>query len=465
VNVKIAVKACIKTNEMNVYSVRKITLIYLLSAVFAVFSSVSYAQDGKALFKSKCASCHKTNKESTGPALMGARDRWSDAGEAEMIYDWVKGSGALINSGTSKRAKEVFGEYKTPMSDFPTLTNADIDAIFDYADTPPVVEVAEVVAEEGAGEEEAEGSVLWLVVLVLILAVVFFAAMGVRKKLAYIKASQNGEEIEGDKSFGEQFGAWFYKNWLFGMTVCIILAFAGMVDGLVRLNDLNLMGGYEPSQPIAFVHDRHAGDMGIDCRYCHNSVEKSKHAGIPTTNVCMNCHRVVHETAKGTGKEEIAKLHVAAGYNVEKKDYNRDEDGKVITGEPIVWNKVHNLPDHVFFSHQQHVKVGGVDCMQCHGDVKTYKLGKVATLEDINELAKTESKVIPLTRPVLTMGWCIECHQETNIDVGPDASNAYYQEIHNRLKLRPDVYSKIRGEEGEISVKELGGWECAKCHY
>ena len=179
----------------------------------------------------------------------------------------------------------------------------------------------------------------------------------------------------------------------------------------------------------------------------------------------MNCHSQIHETKAGTGKEEIAKLHLAAGYNAEKMAYNKDKDGHVLTGDPIVWNKAHNLPDHVFFSHKQHVNVGGVDCMQCHGDVKTYTLGRVSTLEEINALAADNpDKVIPLTKPLLTMGWCIECHDKKQIDVGPTAANPYYQEIHNRLTLRPDVYKKIK-EDGEISVKELGGWECAKCHY
>jgi mono/diheme cytochrome c family protein len=430
--------------------------------------SIMAQPDGKKLFKENCASCHKIDKKSTGPALLGAQQRWADAGEAELLYDWVNNSGALVNSGKSKRAIAIFNEYaKSKMTEFPSLTREDIDAIFAYVETPVVVDLAAGGPAQDAGESgEDEGGVkVWLVILVGTLIIVTFAALGVRKKIAYVAATQNGEEVDEDKSMMDKLGAWVLKNWLFSVVIFVVLLFTGLADGLTRLASIGVYEDYQPSQMVAYDHSLHAGTMEIDCRYCHNSVEKSKHAGLPTTNVCMNCHAQIHESQKGTGKEEIAKLHAAAGYDAGKMAYNKDKNGNVITGDPIVWNKAHNLPDHVFFSHKQHVNVGGVDCMQCHGDVKTYTLGRVSTLEEINALAADNpDKVIPLTKPLLTMGWCIECHEQKKIEVGPTAANPYYQEIHNRLTLRPDVYKKIK-EDGEVSVQELGGWECAKCHY
>lgn len=456
---------------MKFHSVKKLSIICLLSAVFALFGNPLSAQEdaakGKELFKNNCASCHKIDKESTGPALQGAKQRWADAGEADLIYEWVKDNGALRGSGKSKRAAEVFAAYnESAMTPFPALSQDDIDNILFYADTytPPVEDTAAVVTEEGG--QKKGGVKPWLLILGIVLLFVTFAALGVRKKLAYIAATERGEEIGEEKTTMEKLGAWVYKNWLFALLIFVVLLFSGLADVLTRLATIGVYEDYQPSQMIAYDHSLHAGTMEIDCRYCHNSVEKSKHAGLPTTNVCMNCHAVVWESKKGTGSEEIAKLHAAAGFDKDLKGYITDENGDVVQGDPIVWNKAHNLPDHVFFSHKQHVNVGGVDCMQCHGDVKTYTLGRVSTTAEINALIPDNSDkgLVELTKPILTMGWCIECHEKKQIDVGPDASNAYYQEIHNRLTLRPDVYKNIK-EDGMVTVKELGGWECAKCHY
>lgn len=453
---------------MNIHSVKKLGIISLLSVVLAMFANPVLAADGAALFKANCASCHKIDKPSTGPALKGAKERWASVGEGELIYEWVKDNGALRGTGKSKRAAAVFTEFKgANMQAFPGLSNEEIDAILDYADawTPPADIASTPTGDDTTGQDKG-GVKMWLIILVVVLLFVTFAALGVRKKLNYIGAAERGEEIEDEKPLMERLGAWIYKNWLFALVCFVIILFTGLADVLTRLATIGVYEDYQPSQVVAYDHSLHAGTMEIDCRYCHNSVEKSKHAGLPTTNVCMNCHRVVWETKKGTGKEEIAKLHKAAGFDTDLNDYVKDANGKVIQGEPIVWNKAHNLPDHVFFSHKQHVNVGGVDCMQCHGDVKTYTLGRVSTTEEINALIADNSDkgLVELSKPILTMGWCIECHDKKQIEVGPDASNPYYQEIHNRLTLRPDVYKNIK-EDGIITVQELGGWECAKCHY
>jgi hypothetical protein len=231
----------------------------------------------------------------------------------------------------------------------------------------------------------------------------------------------------------------------------VIAVIVTLFQGLYRIN---IMEDYQPSQPIAFPHSQHAGINGIDCKYCHNSVAKSKSAGIPSVNVCMNCHKQIN----GEGKPfagEIKKIYAAAGWDASSGA------GKY-TGhtKPIVWNKVHVLPDHVYFNHSQHVVVGGVDCKQCHGDMTV--MSEAAKVQPVSELNKIEGN-IQLTKPTLTMGWCIECHGKKDVKIG-DGKNAYYDEIHSRLKKNPALYKKYY-TDGKVSVSELGGWECAKCHY
>jgi hypothetical protein len=230
---------------------------------------------------------------------------------------------------------------------------------------------------------------------------------------------------------------------------------------------IGVFEGYRPEQPIAYSHDLHAGDLGIDCKYCHNAVTKSKHATIPTVNVCMNCHKSVNEGTV-TGTEEIAKIYNAAGWDPDLNAYTGDT-------KPIKWVKVHNLPDHVYFNHSQHVEVGGIDCAQCHGNMKKETIAKVMSTADLNAVGVNDpdqdENPIKFTRPTLTMGWCIECHQKSTVDVGgqhlagaSEDSDTYYGVIHQRLMKDKETYQRYL-EDDVISVAELGGWECAKCHY
>jgi hypothetical protein len=243
----------------------------------------------------------------------------------------------------------------------------------------------------------------------------------------------------------------------------VILLVAGMFD----LMKIGVFEDYKPEQPIEYSHKLHAGDLGIDCKYCHNAVTKSKHATIPTVNVCMNCHKEVAEGTE-TGTEEIAKIYEAAGWDPELRVYTGDT-------KPIKWVKVHNLPDHVYFNHSQHVEVGKVDCQQCHGNMKKETVARVMTTADLNAVGVNdpdmEENGVKFTRPTLTMGWCIECHQKSNIDVAgqhidgaSEDADTYYGVIHQRLLKDKDNYQRIL-EDDAISVAELGGWECAKCHY
>jgi hypothetical protein len=237
------------------------------------------------------------------------------------------------------------------------------------------------------------------------------------------------------------------------------------------LMDIGVYEAYKPEQPIWFSHASHVCKYEIDCQYCHSSAAESKHAGIPSANVCMNCHKGIKE-GPITGKKEIEKIYAAIGFDPATGTYIENYEQK-----PIEWNKVHNLPDHVYFNHSQHVTVGGIDCKQCHGPVQTYSVGRQATIEEINAQEDVPG-LIKLTKPTLTMGWCIECHNKAEIDL---ASSDYYEEMHNRFKsnelgqrfLRSYLDENLKKTEGApvdslktiLSVKQLGGWECGKCHY
>jgi hypothetical protein len=175
---------------------------------------------------------------------------------------------------------------------------------------------------------------------------------------------------------------------------------------------------YAPDQPIKFSHKVHAGDNKIDCKYCHTTAEYGKSAGIPAMELCMNCHILVREGAN-SGKFEIAKV-------IEANE----------TKKPVEWVRIHNLPDHVFFSHAQHVGVGKVDCKQCHGAV-------------------AEMDIMKQTSD-LSMGWCINCHRDTKVNF---KDNAYYD---NYMKLHEDVKS---GKIDTIRAVNIGANDCMRCHY
>lgn len=413
---------------------------------------------GEALFKSKCATCHQTHKNSTGPKLFQVRDKWAAGGAKEgSIFMWVNNWQNAV--AADPYAAEVSKWSPTAMAAFPDLKKEDITAIFDWIDAQP--DPATMSTTTGAPTNpneltppvEEEGSVGWIwIVMGVIFIVVILAVGGVRRQLK-IATSDNPDEQE-KLTYGEELRtiAWKYRLWVgLASLVTVLAVVVTLFQGLYRIN---VMEEYQPSQPIAFPHDRHAGVNGIDCKYCHNSVTKSKSAGIPTVNVCMNCHKQIN----GEGKPfagEIKKIYAAAGWDA-------SSGAGRYTGhtKPIVWNKVHVLPDHVYFNHSQHVVVGGVDCKQCHGDMKT--MNETAKVQPVSELNKIEGNV-QLTKPTLTMGWCIECHGKKDVTIG-NGKNAYYDEIHRRLKKDPALYKKYY-KDGKVSVSELGGWECAKCHY
>lgn len=439
--------------------------IALLSFTYNIHAQGDAAA-GEVLFKANCASCHFPHKDMTGPSLKGARERWIENSSEENFYAWVKNSQGVIKSGDSY-ANSLFSKWGKSVMTPQAVNDAQIDDIFAYVEgfTPPPVDGPSEAGGATAAVEEESTMIYWILATLLLCVI---GAVGMAKgNLSKALKSQTGETINENETWGQGVRSWAWANrgWVGvgSLLIVIILLVIGMLD----LMKIGVFEDYKPEQPIAYSHSLHAGDLGIDCKYCHNAVTKSKHATIPTTNVCMNCHKTVSEGTE-TGTEEIAKIYEAAGWDPEIKAY---------TGvtKPVKWIKVHNLPDHVYFNHSQHVEVGGIDCQQCHGDMKQETVARVMTTEDLNNVGVNnpdmEENEIKFTRPTLTMGWCIECHRESSVDVAgshidgaTEESDTYYGVIHQRLLKDKKTYQRIL-EDDKITVAELGGIECAKCHY
>lgn len=427
----------------------------LLYAIFALFLSLAWAPvnaqpadaalyaTGEKLFKGNCGACHKPDKDMTGPAVKGSRERWEGKGD---IYAWVKNSQAVVKSGNAY-ANEIFEKWNKSIMTPNALSDEEIDAILYYADNfAPKVDQGNVVIVDPQDPKDGGGgsSWPWLMVIALLLAIVALSLGGVRRDLTNAVREAEGKEPMPDRTRWERFKDWAWENKVFASIIGLFI----VVWIVVKLWDaafvISVYGGdavphYKPEQPIKFDHTLHAGadNLAINCQYCHSGAEKSKHAGIPSANVCMNCHKAV-DSGTRTGSAEIAKIYKAVGWDPESQSYTGEE-------EPIRWVKVHNLPDHVFFSHQQHVAVGKLECQECHGPVDT------------------KMDVVEQWAP-LTMGWCLDCHGEREVKM---AGNGYYDEIMARLEETDLGHEQLKKylKDEKITVEELGGWECAKCHY
>jgi mono/diheme cytochrome c family protein len=390
-----------------------------------------YAADGEALFKANCASCHKPLEHYVGPALKGAREREPEKG---WVYKWIANTTSMVNTDPyAKKLKDEAGGVV--MTAFPDLPKADIDAILDWADKYQAPGANPANPNAPAAAPKSDNTVLYGI-LTLLLAVIALILLQVNSNLRKLSDEKEGQKTPQPVPF--------YRNKIYLLLFSIVLfVFAGyfLVEGAMGLGRQQ---GYQPVQPIYFSHKVHPGTNQISCLYCHGGAQDSKHATIPSVNVCMNCHMAVKEYTgepikrdDGTtvnANEEIQKLYQYAGWNPDTKTYDKP-------GKPIEWVKIHNLPDFVYFNHSQHVKVGQVACQTCHGEMQ--KMDQVAQFAD------------------LSMGWCVNCHRTTNVqfDDGKGHGNKFYS-IYE--KFHQDIKEK---KYDSVTVQMIGGTECGKCHY
>jgi cytochrome c553 len=458
----------------------------LLTASISLFAGPT-KEAGKELFSANCASCHAKDMKtaSTGPALGGVEERWA-AFPKKDLYAWIRNSQALIATG-HPRATELWAKYKPVlMNSFAGLTDEQIESLLLYIKepAPPVVN-----GDPGAKAEtgkKASGIPWTYIGLASVLLLLAFALMRIVNNLNNVTRVRDGlPPIE--KSLKQILTT---KGAIAFMVFALVLIF-----GYKTVDNATNMGreqGYEPDQPIAFSHKIHAGINKIECQYCHDTARRSKHASVPATNTCMNCHAAIK---KGTisGTKEITKIFASIGYdpttNRYISDYENwsekqieelykkwigqeyvtdnsltalDEAGKSLVETqwegivkalrddsngkiqgPIEWTRIHNLPDHAYFNHAQHVSVGQVECQKCHGPVQ-------------------EMDVV-YQYSTLGMGWCISCHKETEVKF---KDNPFYKQYNEEyIKFHKKEVSKPESDMDKVYVEDIGGLECQKCHY
>ncbi|MEJ7611650.1 MAG: c-type cytochrome [Ferruginibacter sp.] len=423
---------------------RKILYRFVASLIFIVFLSNNSAfAQGEALFKANCANCHKPDQDYTGPALKGSREREPSK---DWIYSWVHNPAGMI--ATDAYAKSLADKWKpTIMTAFPNLTNKEIDDIMDYVEsyTPPAPTAGNAAGAGTTGGDSDHDSLLFGI-LTLILAIVAFVLLQINSNLRKLSDEKEGVHR------GEPVP--FYRNKTYLMMGVLILFGIGGYYSINAAMGLGRQKDYQPVQPIYYSHKVHAGTNQISCLYCHGGAQDSKQASIPSVNVCMNCHVAIKEykgeaitREDGTsvnGTAEIQKLYAYAGWNPEKKEYNPDNNGDGVPdgAHPIEWIKIHNLPDHVYFNHSQHIKVGKQQCQTCHGNIQ--EMPEVKQFTD------------------LSMGWCINCHRESKVDFynKDDSSGNKFYSIYE--KFHADLKNH---KMDSVTVESIGGTECQKCHY
>ncbi len=431
-------------NDMKQVIHRNLTTRFLLSGLIFLltFSTSLFAQDddlakGKTLFNTNCAACHNLDRKMTGPALRGIETKLieEEGLDREWIYAWIRNSAAVIKSGDAYATK-IYAEYNSAaMTAMPQLSDEEINNILAYTAQEKVVASSneDLASQTVAENEEGISNELILGALAILFMLFAFGLIMVNKTLRRI-ANANNISVSTEVQRKSLWKA-FIKNQFLMLVLVIFFLLTSAYFAFGFFMQLGVDQGYQPIQPIHFSHKIHAGDNKVDCKFCHSSARVSKTSGIPSLNVCMNCHKSIFEYNGETTAEytkdfydnEIKKLYAAVGW---------DDDEQQYTGEtqPVKWVRVHNLPDFVYYNHSQHVEVAGIECQTCHGPV-----------EEMDEVYQYSP---------LTMVWCLDCHKETKVKI---KDNGYYTKIHEELSKKYNV--------DQLTPALMGGLECGKCHY
>jgi len=435
--------------------------------------------EGETLFKNNCAACHNKNMKDnlTGPALGGVEERWS-AYPREDLYKWINNSQAMISEG-HPRATELWTQWKpTVMNNF-TLTDQQIENVLAYINKVYTA-VPDVAVAPGAetGAPRKPNNTLLFAGLFVVLAILAIVLGRIISSMDYLSKVRETGSAPPRKTLVQT----LTSKGMIAFVVFLVVVLGGYTTVNNAIN-LGRQQNYQPDQPIKFSHTTHAGLHKIDCQYCHDSARRSKHSGIPAASTCMNCHKAIR-VGSTYGTAELSKIYASIGFDPNTGNYienyeslSQDEIEKIFKkwitdnyikenntldakGEllvktqwegivssltnpnkkkiqgPIEWIRIHNLPDHVYYNHSQHVTVGGLTCQTCHGIVE-------------------KMDVVKQYSP-LSMGWCVNCHRKTEVKF---AGNEYYESYVNYHE------EMAAGKRDKVTVEEIGGLECQKCHY
>ncbi len=410
------------------HAMRRIGFSNILTTLFLLFAVVAGpnlmaepdAENGKSLFRQNCSACHALDAQRVGPPLGGVADKYS--GDEEWLYSWIRNAPGMIAAGDEK-AVALYEQYnKQQMQAFPTLTDDEIADILEYttvgdvAETPPT----EVTPASDGGFITDPSVYYALLGLVGVLVLISLLLVIITATLISAVRAKDGKEPLSMMAIANQTRSLLSNKFVLTAIITIALV-GGLAKWITEARTIGLHQGYMPEQPIAFSHALHAGEYQIDCQYCHSGTYKSKNAWIPGANVCMNCHKQIQAKeypgdAERTeySREQISKIYESIGWDPEAFAYIENYEEK-----PIEWVRIHNLPDHAYFNHAQHVVVGDLECQTCHGPVE--EMDVVYQYSDLG------------------MGWCINCHRTENV--------------------------KVLGEATDMTVADMGGLNCARCHY
>lgn len=417
-------------------NLRRLTLLILSIFVFSTFKILAQADvaAGKTLFSQKCASCHAIDAKVVGPALKDVESRWPSK---DLLKTWIHNWNDAVATGDAY-ATSIVNFAPTAMQTFNELKDADIENVLAYITDASKAVPPPTPTDQGEAQKDGQGAIIFGVIS-LIMAIIALILMQVNSNLK--KLSDDKEGIHRPEPVA------FYKNKVYIALLSILLFIVGGyylakgAIGLGRQKDI------QPQQPIYYSHKVHAGINQINCLYCHGGAMEGKQASIPSVNVCMNCHKQISEYKKGpdlldekgnkiNGTNEILKLYSYAGV-----DPANPQAFDPTKAKEIQWTRIHSLPDHVYFNHSQHVNAGKVQCQTCHGEI--------TAMNEVKQFSE------------LSMGWCINCHRQTNVNFNYDSTKgnkfySIYEKFHNDIKA---------GKMDSVKVENIGGLECQRCHY
>ena len=386
---------------------------------------------GASIFNNNCTVCHAIGQQVVGPALKNVHERR----ELPWLINFIQNSQKVIQGGDDY-AVNLYNKFnKTVMPSF-AYSPEEITSIIAYIKSESSAAAAPAAAADGGGAptdgptaDTGGGGIpssyllAILIGLVVILALILLVLILIITVLTKF-LNQKTDLDEADREIIDQktdVKKIVQSRPFIGVMLFIFMALVVklVLDGLYSVG---VQQGYQPKQPIAFSHALHAGQYEIQCQYCHTGVMKAKSANIPSANICMNCHQQIK-----TESPEIQKIYAAIDFDKDSQTYGNNK-------KPIEWVRIHNLPDLAYFNHAQHVNVGGLECQTCHGPIQEMPV--------VYQYSK------------LTMGWCINCHRETEVNA---KDNAYYDKL---LELHDES-----GSGEPMKVEDIGGIECSKCHY